>query len=1133
MRQRLDHCGRINLAWTAAVLAALECGRLLAQEPPLPTPAKPADAAPAASPALPADDKVLPGEALPKLYYLPDKDGKLLPVPGFTWERFFQLHKLQNGLDEKEQPPAFSIPSLLLSGTATGQQVNLTADFTVAVHESGWVRVPLRLASAVLREPAKFDGPGEHETDLDADGGGYVAWIRSEPGTTHRVQLQISALLVQTGSESHLQLTVPRATLSQLKLQVPVAKAIATISEGSQLESVTPAADGGSLIAAAGLRGEFDLAWHAAESQVAQLPTVLDATGAMLVRIDGRTINTDAKLTVRSSGGEFDRFQVRLPPGADFVPTPQTAATVTMAEGEGQRGKLCNVQLARKTAGPVEVRLVTQRAYQPSRDGESLELGGFEVVDAVRQFGTMTVQVTGNWQVQWGEMRHIRQTDEVVRLMGQDEPTAAFEYTMQPFSLVARVKPQETRIRVAGDYVILVSSEEAELRATLRYTVRGAKVRALEVDAPGWDVDLIGPGNLVNVDAVAAGQNSPLVIPLLQATSGDVEVTFAARQEIAPAAGKISLRLPVPRGQSVSPANVTIVPADNVELLLETDETVDLASQSVRPRSLELPERQQEPLYLRTVGDSPTLVASIKVHQQEITSALSTQLEIDELETLVDERLTFQVSYEPTDHVLLGVPRGLRADALAVTLDGQRLTPSPLRERGGEAAADVVPMRCLLPAPRIGRLELQIKFAVPHSKLASQANTPLVVPLVIPAEGVLTANDLLVVPRTGITATYPKGPWTLDTRGPRQSNAGALALSATSAIPSVLLAVSSNERQIEQATTIEQAWIQSRLTASRRQDRAVYRLSTSEPSLRLVLPAGAELATRELQVDGRPVQPQLQLQGESRELVIPLGSPTGTQRIVELRYHFAERPAKGDLVLEPPRFRSVGWVHQLYWELVLPSTEHVLGTPADFAREYRWAWSNLFWQRRPSLDERDLENWIGAAPSANIPPASDETGDEPGARRAGPVPAANRYLFSTIGAPDALRVHTLGRSRLVLLASLAVLACGLALIYLPALRHPAALLVAAVAIAAAGLIDPESGVLIAQAASLGLLLVLVAYLLARISGRPKTATAPVRGSSQALERPYSETYPRGPAATVQPSTATNPFVPAQAPESTS
>ena len=68
----------------------------------------------------------------------------------------------------------------------------------------------------------------------------------------------------------------------------------------------------------------------------------------------------------------------------------------------------------------------------------------------------------------------------------------------------------------------------------------------------------------------------------------------------------------------------------------------------------------------------------------------------------------------------------------------------------------------------------------------------------------------------------------------------------------------------------------------------------------------------------------------------------------------------------------------------------------------------------------------------------------------------------------------------MLSASGTALIVGLLLIYVPVTRHPAALLVAGAALATLGVLYPEPACLAAQASSLGLMLALVAALLAPV-----------------------------------------------------
>jgi hypothetical protein len=1079
------------------------------------------------APAAPSAEKVLSGEILPKLFLLKDKDGKLQAMPGIAFEEFMETWKAKNQLGQQQAKPSFSIEKLRLEGSASRERAELTAHFTFTVLDAGWVGVPLRLNNSVVRDPS-FEGPGEHVLRFDPERDGYVVWVRAETGTSHQLRLKLLAAVVQMGAESHLRLNCPRAAVSQLGLEVPLEHALAKVSEGSTLEPPKPLENGHSRLLVEGLGGEVDLAWHAAEVQLAALPTVLEATGTLFVRINGRSIDSEAKLVVRSLGGEFDRFQLRLPPAARYVGTPPPGMTLTRQEEDGPQGALYEVKLDKESIGPLEVPLHTERTIGAAPAGtqtdELLELGGFEVVGAVRQSGSIAVKLEGNWQVVWGESNQVSQVEDLASIPRRDDLTAAFEYFAQPYSLTARVVPQRTRIRVQGEYVVLVGSEAVQLAAKLKYTIRGAKVRSLDVDLPGWEVDVVGPSSLVNVDAIAA-QGDSLPIPLLQAVSGEVELTLEAHQKIAPDDGVVVLDLPRPRAETVAPANVAVVPADNIELTFDAERAIAIAPQTALPQ-MTLPDRLQDPLFFRTDATAARFAGTVKVHEQSISTSINTQLNLDETETQVDERIAFRIAYEPADHLTLGVPRSIRPDRLTIMLDGQRLSPTPVRERAGETN-DVVPMRLPLPSPRIGRCELQVRYVARHEKPLSAASISVSVPLVVPGEGQLTTNELVVVPQNGIAVDYVPGPWSENAPAESPESAGSLALSARRALSEVALAVNFIGQPAAGGTTIERGWIQTVLTDTERHDRAVFRFLTSQPRLQLTIPNGADVGSLAAEIDGRRVAPESVRQRELT-FAVPGG---GGEHALDLRYHFTQRPSAGSLTLAPVQIKSADWIEQLYWQLILPAREHVLFAPGGFTREYRWTWSNYFWQREPIWEQRELENWTGAVPATQGMRLPNESPEQFAARQQTAAQSTNRYLFSTLGTVAPLEFYTLSRARLVLWASLPLLLTGLLLIYFPATRHPGVLFALAVVVAAGALIEPESALLLAQSSSLGLVLAAAAALLARAASQPVAVSVSSHGSSKAhVERGVTEIYHRAATHGLQPSTATEPAVSTSAPE---
>ena len=663
-----------------------------------PTPAPAAkDPAPAAGgPAqgkLPPPPTPLPGEVGPTEYLVQDKDGKLQHLLNFSFEDFMRLHKLDQRLENQDQQPRYVIQSIQLTGSATTNpgaaagagsnstetpRAELVAEFTIDVRESGWVRVPLRLPSAVLREEAAYQGSGEHLLNFEDEQEGYVSWIRSDPGKTHIVTLKLLAPLVSVGGESQLKLALPRTPLSQLKLEVSTDRAVARVSEGSELLKPVALPGGKTLLTALRIGGDFELDWHASEGHIAVVPTVLEATGAMLARIDGHSVNTETKLTVRSFGGQFDRFQLRLPPAAELVGANQPGVQLVPVEGQELGGQLIEVKLARKTAGPVELRLVTERPHNLARGDELLELAGFQVVGAVRQWGYLAVQVVGDWQVVWGPRQNSRQVDELPESLRRDDLTAGFEYYVQPFSLTARVVPQKTRTSVESEYVALVGPHQVQLQAKCKYTVRGAKLRAVEIELPDWELDEIGPPGLFNVDAAAQGEVGPRTIPLVQPTAGQFELTFRAHRTLSPGERTVSFELPRPQADTSSQALLAVLPADNVELLPDLESTIGLNSQSLKP-AIKLPERQQDALFYRSEGAAARFTAAINVHPQAISVDLLSAVQVDEQVVDVDQRFIYQIAYEPIDSLELRVPRALPLESLTAALDGQRLTLTTAR----------------------------------------------------------------------------------------------------------------------------------------------------------------------------------------------------------------------------------------------------------------------------------------------------------------------------------------------------------------------------------------------------------------------------------------------------------------------
>ncbi len=1102
-------------------------------------------------------------ESRPSIYYLPDKQGNLQPVLDFKYEEFEELYKLKHRLGRRVDPPRYVLKRMSVAGTATEGQAELTVRFQVLVRDGDWVRVPLRLDQGLLRGEVQYKGSGRQFVDCEQQGAGYVCWIRGKPDTLHEVALTMLVPLDAVGDETHLKLFAPRAGTSELKMTVPVAGAIGAVSDGAALLSSHAAEGGTTEFRVARLTGDFQLAWNKPAVLGEETPAVLEAIGTVLARLDGRGITSEATLSVRSLGAAFDRFSVRLPPEAEFVVPAVKAAgyAVAPASADGKEKeprRTVEVRLAKKTTGPVDVRIACRRDIEPVEGEPWLELAGFEVVAAVRQWGTIAVAADGRRQVLWGSNDRTRQVHPLPDALRKENVTAGFEYFGQPFSLTVRLAPRGTRIAVEPEFVLLVERNQVQLEGKLAYTVRGEEVSTLRVAIPGWELDEVGPERLVAGDGVLV-EGGTVSIPLVRPMSGTVEVWLRAHRVIGESAASLTIPLPRPKADSIAPATLVVTAADNVELTPNDQRIEGLTRQPGAPPVV-LPARQQGPLYYRSSGGPGVFAADFRVHRRRIAVDVAGQVTFADGAATVQQKFSYVVLHEPVGYLMLDAPRELATPGrIQVMLDGKPLSliltgddHPPVTTKGGTslsaakgvvirgttpfaALRDVPPetltpvsLRVMLPEARIGQCELSLNYSVAVSEPSPERPAAVTVPLSMPADGELASNVITVIATKNIRPRLRNDGWSATDRSETEYGVRrGLRLTAPQRRHSLDLDLL--WKKDDAATTVvDRALIQSWFTSVSRQDRAVFQFTTDRQEIEVLLPAGAAVGQTVVLVDGLGVVPRLleenrtsgataglsssagntvgQANRGTRYLEIPLGDRGESRRVtVELRYHFPHpRPPRGALSLEIPRlYGERPEVQQAF-----PSEKNV--SPLPVQRKKSEAWMRRTYRQLILPTNEHLIavpagwtgeyvwGWSGGFWTRRQSIDQSELESWAGAAPMNPpIKRANRYLFSSLGKPPRAEARIVGRTWIVLWSSGAALVVGLLLIYVPAGRRPATLFVAGVALLAAGLIAPEPTLLLAQAAVLGLVLALLAGLLERgLIGRRRDPSGKEPSSSR-------------------------------------
>jgi hypothetical protein len=299
----------------------------------------------------------------------------------------------------------------------------------------------------------------------------------------------------------------------------------------------------------------------------------------------------------------------------------------------------------------------------------------------------------------------------------------------------------------------------------------------------------------------------------------------------------------------------------------------------------------------------------------------------------------------------------------------------------------------------------------------------------------------------------------------------------TSPEPPAEVGLQLTRREPERATStvLEQAWVQTRLGQRERWDRAVFRFTTSEESLRIQVPPGVRSGDIQAVLMGQRLGRLKTSEAGLIDLALPPGAPD-RPLVAEVWYPFlAGRPPRGPMDLALPRIVGASGARQLYWQLVLPADEHLVLSPPGLTPELAWRRTGASWGRRAALSQQDLEAWIGASRQPALPEAN------------------HQYLFSAFGDTPVISVRTVGRRELVLAASGAVLVLGLLLLYVPLLRRSGALLLLGVSIFAAALYLPEAALQAAQAGLFGLAAALAACGLEGLVARRRSRRTVLRG----------------------------------------
>ncbi len=986
-----------------------------------------------------------------------DAKGNLVPVVGMGFEEFEQLLRAKKGL-APAAAPAYTIEAVSLVGKAAERLAELQMTVTIRVREPGWIRVPLHLATAVIREPLKHEGPGECFLSSDENAGGYACWLKGNDSRPHVVSLSLFVALSSVGDERRLAVTLPRATESALRLVVNSPGADITLISGEGIATTRVLDPGRMEIAVLGAAGDLVLAWRA-HREAEKTAVQLDASGEIAVRIQSEhRITSDARLRVRSYGAPLESFQVALPPGMELLQSPASGYRISSV---GFRSPVGGTALQEQI---VEVRLdkpapsadVLIRAQREAETVEApLSPARFEVIGAIRQRGMIDFSMDGEWQLDWQEDKTVHRID----LMPDAGRTVArYEYFQQPCGLDVKVSARPARVSVEPVHLVFIEPERVRIESQLKYRFRGARASGLKFDLAEWKFDRLSPDSLLDFPQEESATSTTLHIPFRPGAvpPSEAEWKLEAHRVLPRGVERLSLTFPRPLADVVAPATIMIFAADNVEIAPDPTDISGLSPDSLAARPVDKPPPTL--VYRDEGGEEPArFVANLRKLVRTTNTSARAIVRMERQQIQIEQHIDYRVSHEPERHFVLLLPRDVASsDSLDVLFNGQSL---PIRTLSATPGDDprFVRLQFTTPANQLGAFQVEARYALPLAW--DRASTmPWVLPLAVPADdGVGSfAGQQVEFHLTEDVAIEPDEDETEDvpTAVPVRGALNTYSWESAAVLSPWLIAP--GRAALVGSAHVSQMWVQTWLTPQVRHERVALRVNTLQETLRLKLPDGVRLRAVEAAVNAEEVETR-SIRGErfaSPEILVPLKN-RGQDCVVEVWYSLdppthlfgtchGELHTAQVVDAEPPR--------RAYWQLVLPDGEHLLQLPREMSAEMAWSPEYTRLQRRSVLDQRQLESWMKASRQDALPAG------------------ANEYLFGSLARWPALSITAASRLVIVSIASFCVLAIGLLLLNLAPLRSPLVLFVAAVALAAPAIVWPEAAILIAEGSLLGIVI---------------------------------------------------------------
>lgn len=434
---------------------------------------------------------------------------------------------------------------------------------------------------------------------------------------------------------------------------------------------------------------------------------------------------------------------------------------------------------------------------------------------------------------------------------------------------------------------------------------------------------------------------------------------------------------------------------------------------------------------------------------------------------LADAKLNPQASSQPDAPASSG-SNGDPLNATSSPATGNSIGDTA-RQTGRQATSEVNPWRIFEPvsiAPLRGKVAVNVRTAIPWKAQGALQLTEIRVPLVqfiVPRATRLKEQTCIVKSDRSIEVFEKKPSGSLPVASEAEGNPEKGSRFVAASLEAHELEVGQAEvslsaRKLDSLVylpvRIGRSWLQTIINGSERRDRYTAQIESTLPRISIRVPSNRNV--KHVIVDGKPATEELTAvftaEGTQYQIDLP-NADVRTHQIEVWMISSESLSWLSPLQIDVPEIEGAQFYDRFYWQLAIPSIQHIGFASARMTPEWTWQWSGLWWNRESRLKQIDLERWVGATQQTELPLS------------------INSYVLSSFGGGRSFQIWVVSRFMLWLPIGLTSIVVSILLISFRSLRHPALLLFGAGAIATAAMLSPDLAVLLGQTAIVSLVLV--------------------------------------------------------------